>query len=515
MSELFLETHNLRWRATRNWVNWHQTVTQPITGIYTPRYPTDNPPTSAAVINSCTQDIQQAIRVAKERRLRLRAIGSGWSLSHAGVTDGIILDTNRLNGWIKITEAHLDPGYRGGADLRTGLFLFQCGTTIAEVNKRIESDRFGRSLRTTGAANGQTIVGATATGTHGSALGFGAAHDQIVAIHLLAGDQKQYWIERASYPVAKKALADALGAELIRSETLFNAAVMSFGSFGVIHNVVIETRPRFLLRAETLAPVPYDADLRRLIASADIAAYPALKDKGKPYFLQIVVNPHGGDAMINVMYEEKWKQGHVPDYRLKAGKVGPGYDALSLIGRFFETSRGAIPPFFKLVGSLVDTKTKIGSWGEIFGYKAPQTKVASGSVAVALADALRTLDLLDQLNREIGPVPLVWGLRYVDRSPALLAFNRFDRAMVVSLDGVSNRQTERFFRLCADRLEAAGIRYTQHWGKTNAYTPERIRAAYGHDRVDAWLAARHQLLPDAADRAVFTNDYIAQRGLHG
>lgn len=516
MPDPFPETITLKWRDKTEWENWHHTIREPIEGIYELHYPPDNPQTTPAVLNSCTQDIQLAIKTAKARGLTLRAAGSAWSLSTAGIADsGIMLDTSRLKGRVKLNDGNIDPAYPGDDSDRRGLFLFQCGNLIAEINKLLESDAHRRAMRTTGAANGQTIVGASATGTHGSVIGRGAIHDQIVGLHLIVNEHRHVWLERVSRPVVKPAFAALLGAELIRSEALFNAAVMSFGSFGVIHNVLLETRPRFLLDAETYAPVAFDQDLRDLIATLDPSTHPKLKGKGDPYFLQIVVNPHSADAMINVMYERGWRTSHIPDYRMKAGKIGPGYDSLSVVGKIFEANKQIIPPFFKLMEMFIDKKPRTGSWGELFGYKAPQTKVGSGTVAVAHEDALKTIDLLIDLNKEIGPVPLVFGLRFVDRSDALLAFNRFDRTMVVSMDGIANGQAETFFRVSAERMEQAGIRYTQHWGKTNAYTPDRIRAAYGHGRVDSWIAARHQLMPDPADRAVFDNVYIRERGLAG
>jgi len=203
-------TATLKFAPTKTWDNWHKTLSQKIEGIYTPFPPggTD----SAKVIAASVKDIQTAIKAAKDRKVRLRAAGSAWSLSRAGVTDGVMLDTSRLKHWFRIKDGNLDPGYKGDADLRTGLFFFQCGTLIAEVNKTLESEEFKRSLWTSGAANGQTIVGATATGTHGSALAFGALHDHIVAIHLLAGPDKALLLERASYPVLKPAFAAAIGA---------------------------------------------------------------------------------------------------------------------------------------------------------------------------------------------------------------------------------------------------------------------------------------------------------------
>ncbi|MEA3061884.1 MAG: hypothetical protein QOJ94_1665 [Sphingomonadales bacterium] len=510
MPAAFPETPTLHWSPAPNWVNWHDTVTQAIAGIYEPHYPGGQ--TSVPILNGCTADLQLAIRAAKARKLRLRAAGSAWSLSRAGVTDGIMVDTSRLNGVIKIQDQNLDPGYKGDADKRTGLFLFQCGTLVAEVNKLVESNAYQRSLWTSGAANGQTIVGATSTGTHGSALAFGPLHDHIVAIHLLAGPDKQYLLERASYPVLKPGLAAALGAELLRDDDLFNAALVSFGSFGIIHNVVIETRPRFLLRAETFAPVAYDADLRTLIATLDPEKHPKLKGKGKPFFLQVVVNPHSKDAMINAMYELPWDDAHHPDYALKEeDKVGPGYDGLGLVGKALDLAPGLIPAFFKLAQGTVDTTTRIGSRGEMFSYKAPRRKVGSGSVAVSLTDALKALDVLTAVNAA-HPAPLVFGCRFVRRSPALLAFTRFPTTMVVSLDGVFNNETQTFFQKAAEALEQAHIPYTQHWGKVNAYTEPRLRAAYGAD-FDKWIAARHKLLPDPADRAVFTSPFMVERGL--
>ncbi|MEA3032597.1 MAG: hypothetical protein QOH86_613, partial [Sphingomonadales bacterium] len=36
MPTAFPETPTLRWSPTPSWVNWHNTVTQAITGIYEP-----------------------------------------------------------------------------------------------------------------------------------------------------------------------------------------------------------------------------------------------------------------------------------------------------------------------------------------------------------------------------------------------------------------------------------------------------------------------------------------------
>jgi FAD/FMN-containing dehydrogenase len=237
-------------RGAQTWRNWHDTVPGRVAGIDTAHYPSDTPPYGSAAINRCTQAMQRSIADARARGLTYRAVGRGWSLSTAPLTDGVLLDSARLKGKKRLTPEQLDPGFSGGAGRAARLCLVQCGNYVSELGQWLESDRNGLSFATTGAANGQTIIGASATGTHGSALdGPGALHDQIVAIHLLAGEGRQFWLERASDRVIRPTLPLSIGAELVRDDTLFHAVVMGLGAFGIIHNVVVEARSRFLLRA--------------------------------------------------------------------------------------------------------------------------------------------------------------------------------------------------------------------------------------------------------------------------
>jgi len=104
------------------------------------------------------------------------------------------------------------------------------------------------------------------------------------------------------------------------------------------------------------------------------------------------------------------------------------------------------------------------------------------------------------------------GCRYVEKSDAFLAMNRFDRNFVISLDGIYNDDAVRYFDAVPGAMEQANIPFTQHWGKHNGYTPARVERIYGSDR-DSWIAARRELLPMSEERALFTNDFMRQRGL--
>lgn len=505
----------------KTWKNFHESYEQAIVGEWDIFMPQQAAGLSIEDLKETTRQFQALIADARKQGLKARAVGSSWSLSQAPATTGWALNTNRLRGRLKVSAADIDGGYPGSADQKNGLYLFQCGNTVADVNKVLESKSQQRSLFTSGAANGQTIVGATSCGTHGSALEHGALHDHIVAIHLIATGNSHFWIERKSRPVMNAAWVAKLGATLKRDDDLFNAVVVSFGSFGIIGAVVLETVPRYLLDTRP-GTAKLDEDLWKVIGGLDFSAHPFFKPDGKtpggkPYFFQAVINPSSDEVLLNANYQRKCPADYEPNYDLtqKPGAIGPGFDSLSTVGFILDAFKGVIPLFAKVAAAqLFDTATKTGTSGQIYGFKAPQLHVASGSIAVALADARRTLEALIALYKKIGPVPLVFGCRYVRKTPALLAFNKFDIGLMISLDGVDSKNTRAFFAAAADRLEALGIDYTQHWGKVNAYTRARLDKAYGAN-VGKWLAARKQVLPDAADRALFDNAYIAERGLAG
>ncbi|HEV2818456.1 MAG TPA: hypothetical protein VGW40_14685 [Allosphingosinicella sp.] len=505
--------------AGKKWKNFHQTFEQLNEGTWDLHFPNTSPPkTVVEDLRESTRQIQGLIGQARQKPgMKLRAQGSRWSLSKAPATSGWAVNTNRLTGKMKIGPADIHADYPGSADQKAGLYLFQCGNTVADVNRTIEDRSQGRSLFTSGAANGQTIVGATSCGTHGSALGHGALHDHIVAIHVVPTANSHFWIERKSRPVMTKEWIDKLGATAMRDDDeTFNAAVVSFGSFGIIESIVIETVPRYQLKTKP-GTAKLDEALWKVIGALDFTAHDFFKPDGKPYFFQAVINPPTDEVLLMANYRQDCPADYVPTYSLTQDPkaIGPGFDALSTVGVILDAFKGVIPAFSKLAAKqLFDTSSKTGTSGQIYGFKPPLLKVASGSIAVRLADARKTLEELIQLYKETGPVPIVLGCRYVWASKALLAFNKFDIGLMISIDGVDSQGTRAYFAAAADRLEAKGIDYTQHWGKVNGYTPTRVKKAYGAN-VDAWLKARKRLLPAAADRALFDNAYIDERGLAG
>jgi hypothetical protein len=69
----------------------------------------------------------------------------------------------------------------------------------------------------------------------------------LIALVLMTGNGTSSWLERQSYPVLNKEFCAKLSAVSIRNDDAFNAALVSFGSFGVISAVAIETDPIYHL----------------------------------------------------------------------------------------------------------------------------------------------------------------------------------------------------------------------------------------------------------------------------
>lgn len=120
------------------------------------------------------------------------------------------------------------------------------------------------ALETMGGAGGQTIVGVASTATHGGDVNSSAIGELVVALHLIAPDGQEYWIERtllrpSTIPMhlidenklrQKYAVGDSTapgGAQrrrdiiYKRDDDLMNAVLVSCGRMGVIYSVVLRS----------------------------------------------------------------------------------------------------------------------------------------------------------------------------------------------------------------------------------------------------------------------------------
>lgn len=160
--------------------------------------------------------VQRAVESAAASGLRIKPVGSGHSFTGIAVAPGIQLDLADLSGLID-------------ADVATGRVSLAAGTRLHELPGLLAP--YGLAMPNMGDIDRQTIAGATATGTHGTGLGFGGLATQIVAAKLVTGTGELIRVSEAE-----------------RSE-LLPAVRLGLGALGVLVEVTLQLVPRFVLHA--------------------------------------------------------------------------------------------------------------------------------------------------------------------------------------------------------------------------------------------------------------------------
>ncbi len=469
-------------------------------------------------MRACGEAVQQLIGRAITERQRLRAQGAAWAFSAAAaIPGGWPLMTGNANLHFAVPPSHVAPGFQGDRD---GLMLCQAGTSVAEINQWLEPQ--GRSLATTGASNGQTIAGAMSCGTHGSAIDHPGIESQVRAIQLITGPDRNLWIEPAGNPVTDGRIAAALGATLVRDDRLFAAALVAVGALGIIHAVVLESRPRFLMEMHRQR-VALTPQLRSALAGGDLVAanLPGAAAAGgaarRPYFLQAVVAEHidPGHCVITAGYERPWQDTHVLDYSIKP-KRGPGFNLAVVVANIMAAAPGTISAITKAVLAAelkpIDG-SQLTSWGQTFNFTTPRAGQAGAAIAVPVAQVNAVLAICHAAHAAVGPAPVAFAVRYAAASPALIGFTRFARTAIIDVDGVDMPATRAVMARVVQDVRAAGIDHAEHWGKLNQMTAASLRTAYG-PALDEWLAVRAGLL-DAGAAHVFGSPWLDALGLSG
>jgi FAD/FMN-containing dehydrogenase len=491
------------------WTNFHGTVTVPIKGLWK----ISNPSAAASLDNmrATAARIQGLIRDAIQQKVRLRAVGSRWSFSEvAAAKDGWALQTSSLNHDFVIGKSVVAPEY--GGDPKELVFV-QAGTSVAEINLKIEKADRRRSLRTMGASNGQTVAGLIGTGAHGSAIDLGAAEGEVMGLQLLTGT-RNLWLEDPDRPVMSKGFAALLGAELVRDKLLFRAALVSLGALGIVHSVMLRTVEIYLLRS-FLRKMEL-AKIEPAMNSLDFSGVDLPVPGKRPYFFQVVVNPDPKEtvAYVTTRYKEECPVTYKADPSLKSG-YEPGNDLPAVFSTLVTLAPQLTPALVKLAMSqqLAPFENKLKTPGETYTYTSSKPGSAGASVAVPAKRLSEALALARAAFKTVPGAPATFACRYAVGSPGLLSFVQYERTCILDIDGVENPKTRLVMEAVRTAFDQAKFPYSQHWGKLNSLTRDRVRASYG-GKVDEWNKARAQLLPTAEERFVFSSDLLATAGLH-
>ena len=444
--------------------------------------------------------LDEVIRKAREAGKRILPIGSGWALSDINITDGWLVNTKLLNGCYDIGDRYFDPAYPA-AD-RPCVVLAQGGMQIAELNAYLELTPQDvakkRALKAAGIGNGQTIAGAVSGNTHGSQINFGAMPDFVVGLQIATGSGRTLWIEKASKPVLNEDFAARIGADLIRDDDIFNAAVVSFGTFGIIAAVAVETAPIYQLAFPAIGDIHHD-DLKAKLREFGNADPPNL------YHYEFIFDPHSRKQMAMEAGAPRlpFESGHpTPEPRwIVRDKNGyaPGINILRVLGLFrFLPPRIITGVQFKQYRRLALLNSVRGTPGQLYTSSIYYLEgYTESAFAVSVKDAPEVIEICSDVARELR-LPSIGQVRLVHRSQATLGFTQHEpKTAVFEVGLVNDDKFPEFERRLDEALRETGTRYTMHWSKNSGIDPEKLEYMYGPAKIASWKKAR---------RAVFDND---------
>jgi hypothetical protein len=491
------------------WINRHDTFIHPISNLFD--LINGNSGNGFDDYNAMTTAIQAFIKKAIEENKTIRALGGGWSFTKVATADWI-LNTKMLNMLFPIRNTQsLSPGYK---KTPANLLFAQCGNSIQELNNWLKQNK--RSLKTSGASNGQTIAGCFSTGTHGSAIDTGSVQDFVVGMHIITGPQENIWIERESYPVVSDLFLQKFNTTLVADDGLFNAALVSFGSFGFIHGVMIETEDIYLLECYR-KKIPIDDSFRHIMETLDFTNANFIPNGNeRPFHFQAVIDQYNlaDGAYATIMYKRPFTENYQPPVD-DFNKAGPGDDLAAVIGIITDLFPSLT---HKVVSTLVKSSYALyegdrGTSGEIFRNNNIRGKLLSTAIGIPLDRVLKVNDMLIEMNATHGPLSGIFSYRYVKKSTATLAFTKFDPTCILELDCAESNTTRNFYSAIWNELEARNIPYTFHWGKIHNLDEVKTRKMYGA-AFDKWIEQRNKIMSSETMK-VFNTQSLKDCGLDG
>ncbi|MEM8908601.1 MAG: D-arabinono-1,4-lactone oxidase [Bacteroidota bacterium] len=234
--------------------------------------------------NSVVDILRQALETGNS----VKAAGSGHSYSDVATTPDYFIDTHALNR--PSSSSKPISGQLSAGQLRSplqlgvepidwhntydpennrALFETEAGITIHDLNKVLEERNLG--LMNMGGYDGQTIMGATSTSTHGSGISLPPFPDMLRSVVLATtgtwngstiggsaqGQVNLYRIEPSDGITDPNKYNDP-EIQLIQNDDCFYAVICNMGTMGVIYSIVIEVMQMYWLEENRYYFLPED-----------------------------------------------------------------------------------------------------------------------------------------------------------------------------------------------------------------------------------------------------------------
>ncbi|HET9959008.1 MAG TPA: hypothetical protein VFQ61_31170, partial [Polyangiaceae bacterium] len=463
---------NTEVRSIDSWTNYTGTIASRKIPIYClPAGGTDS-----SVLKLHGDALRAILQYCFDNRATLRVFGSAWSFSKVLEPGNVVLDPGNMNYICQVPPYLLTDAYRARAQHGFVPMFVEGGTQVADINRRLGND-VRLALQTSGAGNGHRIAGAIATGTHGSALGIGALHDTVRALYLMVAPDRALFVQPASLPLCTEGVKAWLGnqtgvtTEVVTDDTLFNAALVSLGSLGVVFGVVIEAVPLYQLFFSRVARRFDDPQLWSVMQTLDTT--PLHQVPATPYHFDVVMHPYPPSGAEPAMFGTlMWKVPAPPGPVSSPLPAIPlaSSDLMGFVSKLTQTLVGhlleplAMPILRDYISQQLGSNASPSSGqrfpGEIFGPTSlPPGTGASTEIVVDHGYTERALRVVYQTLGDRAPSGELLlgciGVRFVPGSSALLGMNIAPMNTYIELPSIRNAKVLSLYTAIWDALEAA------------------------------------------------------------
>jgi FAD-linked oxidoreductase len=403
---------------------------------------------------SSEQELIGIVRRAAGNGLTVRAVGAGHSFTDCACTDGVMIDTSRMN---RILEIDRD---RGLVTVEGGSRLHRLGPLLAD---------HGLALENQGDIDAQSVAGAISTATHGTGAAFQNLAAQVVALRLVTAAGEVLELSPETDPEA------------------YLAARVSVGALGVISALTIACVPLYTLHRHDL-PQPLDETLAQLDELVDTNDH-----------FEFFVFPYCDTALTRRnrrSHEEPRPPAH---WKRSLQEQLIENNVLSVVCRTGRRFPSLAPRLNRFITAAISENALEDRAYRVYASKRAVrfTEMEYAIPRAAARDAVERV--LELVERRRLPILFPLEVRFSSPDDAYLstAFGR--DTCYVAVHQYRGMEFETYFRAVEQIMDS--YRGRPHWGKRHYQTAATLRERY--PAWDRFQAVRARLDPDG----VFTNDY--------
>ncbi len=452
--------------------------------------------------------------------------GSGHSFSDVAITDDILLGPDHLRESLPLDARSL----RTDVPKKPGRHLVrvQCGATIRQLNSR--TWKAGLALQNLGGYDGQTIVGAAITGTHGSGLAYGPIASQIVSLQMVGVGGSLTQLEPSRGITNPRTFVERLPEDtevpvrLVQDDDAFDAATVSMGCLGVVYAVTLEVEKRFWIRERrtlttwSALTVP-GGFVHELVATG---RPPARKGEGPPDHYEVYLSPYSKKpGEQTALLTERWRLDREPRRNAEDRQRGRAYtsiatalgllaDRVGVAADLFDRKPEEGPKFVETALRGLRDESYVDRGYEVFNLGAANAaRVIGVELAFDLSqtiDAVATFFGIAGRERHLGrthSIPI--SLRFVGPSTAFLAMQYGRPTMMMEIGMLSGVNWAEAMLSEYSHAFLSGFAARPHWGLDLGTIRDTSTLAALYPAWPKWRAAYHAMNPHGTFDGNFTD----------